>query len=256
MPNATLQRIKQINTRDDNNDGKSEIGKALSVYSTNIPNQREAGSMESQVKSEILIVDDDKANLMYLNDLLSAQATLHMAKDGKQALKLIDEFIPDLILLDIVMPGIDGYEVLAELKNNERTRNIPVIFITGLDTDEDEMRGLELGADDYILKPFNDAIVRLRIGNQLKIIDQMRSTFETEIASKSSRTNMPLISYRCRKCNREFDNYQDAKNCETSHPQPVSIRNVNYTVKSWPYQVEVTFNDGTKRIYNADDLSG
>ena len=212
--------------------------------------------MGTPAKNEILIVDDDKANLMYLNNLLSAESTLHMAKDGRQALKWIDEFIPDLILLDITMPGISGYEVLTELKKSERTRNIPVIFITGLSADEDEMKGLELGADDYICKPFNETIVKLRINNQLKIINQMRLIFETEISEKSSRTNMPLISYRCRKCKREFNNFQDAKNCETAHPQPVAIRNVSYTIKYWPYQVEVTFNDGSKRLYNADDLSG
>ena len=212
--------------------------------------------MADQIKSEILIVDDDKANLMYLNNLLGADSTLHMAKDGRQALQWVDEFIPDLILLDITMPGISGYEVLAELKKSERTRDIPVIFITGLSADEDEMRGLELGADDYICKPFNEAVVKLRIENQLKIINQMRLVFETEISERSSRTNIPLLFYRCRKCKREFDNFQDAKNCETAHPHPVAIRNVSYTIKYWPYQVEVTFNDGSKRLYNADDLSG
>ena len=212
--------------------------------------------MERQIKSEILIVDDDKANLMYLNNLLSEESTLHMAKDGTQALKLVDEFIPDLILLDIIMPGINGYEVLSELKKSERTSNIPVIFVTGLSTDEDEMKGLELGADDYIYKPFNDAIVQMRIQNQLKVIHQMRMVFETEIAGKSGRTNMPMISYRCRKCNREYKNYQDARNCEAAHPQPVSTRNVNYTIKHWPYQVEVTFNDGSTRLYNSADLGG
>jgi len=212
--------------------------------------------MGNQTKNEILIVDDDKANLMYLNNLLSADSTLHMAKDGRQALKWVGEFIPDLILLDITMPGINGYEVLAELKKSERTRNIPVIFITGLSAREDEMKGLELGADDYICKPFNESIVRLRIENQLKIINQMRLVFETEIAERSSRTNMPLLFYRCRKCKREFDNFRDAKNCETAHPHPVAIRSVSYTIKYWPYQVEVTFNDGSKRLYNADDLNG
>jgi len=192
---------------------------------------------------------------MYLDKLLSAESTLHMAKDGAQALKRIEEFIPDLILLDIIMPGMNGYEVLSELKKSDRTRDIPVIFITGLSADEDEMKGLELGADDYIFKPFNETIVQLRIKNQLKIINQMRKNFETEIAEKSSRTNMPMIFYRCRKCKNEFNNFQDARNCETAHPQPVSVRNVQYTIKSWPYQVEVFFNDGTKRLYSADDLS-
>jgi len=212
--------------------------------------------MENQIKNEILIVDDDKANLMYLDNLLSSESTLHMAKDGAQALKRTEESIPDLILLDIIMPGMNGYEVLSELKKSERTRNIPVIFITGLGTDEDEMKGLALGADDYIFKPFNDAIVQLRIRNQLKIINQMRSVFETEIAERSSRTNLPLIFYKCRKCKREFNNFHDAKKCELAHPYPVSVRNVQYTIKHWPYQVEVIFNDGSKRLYNADDLSG
>ncbi|MCL2708366.1 MAG: response regulator [Defluviitaleaceae bacterium] len=150
--------------------------------------------MEGETKSKILIVDDEKANLMYLNDLLGSASTLHMAKDGAQALRHAAEFAPDLILLDIVMPGMSGYEVLSELKKSEKTRNIPVIFITGLDTDEDETKGLELGADDYISKPFNEAIVRLRIKNQLKIVNQMRLIIEKEIAEKSSRAKSEFLS--------------------------------------------------------------
>jgi len=212
--------------------------------------------MRTQEKSKILIVDDDRANLMYLDNLLSEESTLHMAKNGMQALKRADEHMPDLILLDILMPEMNGYEVLSELKKSERTRNIPVIFITGLNTYEDEMRGLELGADDYIFKPFNDAIVRLRIRNRLNIINQMRLIFETEIAGQSSLTNMPLVFYKCRKCKREYSDFQDAKNCEMSHLQPVSVRAVQYTIRHWPYQVEVLFDDGSKKIYNADDMSG
>ena len=150
--------------------------------------------MEGLAKNKILIVDDDRANLMYLDNLLSADHELHIAKDGAQALKRADEYIPDLILLDIVMPGLSGYEVLSELKKSEKTRDIPVIFITGLDTDEDEMKGLELGADDYIGKPFHDAIVRLRIRNQLKIINQMRLIVEKEIAEASSRAKSEFLS--------------------------------------------------------------
>ena len=150
--------------------------------------------MESQTKSRILIVDDDRSNLMYLNNLLGAEATLHMAKDGEQALKLADEYIPDLILLDIIMPGMNGYEVLSELRKSEKTHDIPVIFITGLSADEDEMKGLELGADDYISKPFNEAIVRLRVRNQLKILNQTRLIIEKEIAEKSSRAKSEFLS--------------------------------------------------------------
>ncbi|MCL2497060.1 MAG: response regulator, partial [Symbiobacteriaceae bacterium] len=95
---------------------------------------------------------------------------------------------------DIIMPGMNGYEVLEELKKSERTRNIPVIFITGLSTAEDEMKGLTLGADDYISKPFHEAIVRLRIRNQLKIVNQMRLIIEKEIAEKSSRAKSEFLS--------------------------------------------------------------
>jgi len=66
---------------------------------------------------------------------------------------------------------------------------------------------------------------------------------------------MPLTFYRCRKCKREFNNFRDAKNCETAHPEPVSVKNVQYTIKHWPYSVEVTFNDGSKRVYYAENLS-
>jgi len=150
--------------------------------------------MDERKKSKILIVDDDRVNLMFLNDLLSDEFTLYMAKDGAQALKRADELVPDLILLDIIMPGMDGYEVLSQLKKSERTRDIPVIFITGLNTDGDEMKGLELGADDYISKPFNGAIVRLRVRNQLKIIEQTRLIIEKEIAEKSSRAKSDFLS--------------------------------------------------------------
>jgi len=212
--------------------------------------------MKSQAKSKILIVDDDRANLMYLDNLLSEESTLHMAKNGAQALKRADEHMPDLILLDIVMPEMNGYEVLSELKKSERTRNIPVIFISGLNTYDDEMKGLELGADDYIFKPFNDAIVRLRVRNRLNIINQMRLIFEMEIAGQSGLANMPLVFFKCRKCKREFNNFQDAKNCEMSHLQPVSVRIVQYTIRDWLYQVEVLFDDGSTKLYNAEDMSG
>jgi len=212
--------------------------------------------METQTRSKILIVDDDRTNLMYLDNLLSEESTLHMAKNGEQALKRADEHMPDLILLDITMPGMNGYEVLSELKRSDRTRNIPVIFITGLNTYEDEMKGLALGADDYIFKPFNDAVVLLRIRNRLNIINQMRLVLESEIVEKCSLIDMPLIFFRCRKCKREFNSFQDAKDCEMKHLRPVSVSVVQYTIKDWPYQVEVLFDDGSTRLYNADDLSG
>ena len=127
------------------------------------------------MKNTILIIDDEKPNLIYLNELLSVDYSIFAAKDGQEAIKKANEILPDLILLDIIMPGMNGYEVLSRLKSSEITREIPVIFITGLSSREDEEKGLALGTADYITKPFRDAIVKLRAGNQIRIVNQMRA---------------------------------------------------------------------------------
>ncbi|MCL1892702.1 MAG: diguanylate cyclase [Holophagaceae bacterium] len=125
-------------------------------------------------KNSILLVDDEKANLMYLNHILGTDYTIYMARGAVEAIERANELSPDLILLDIIMPDIDGYEVLASLKESETTKDIPVIYITGLCDYEDEVKGLNLGAEDYITKPFHDVIVKLRVRNQIKIVNQMR----------------------------------------------------------------------------------
>ena len=130
--------------------------------------------MEGSKKNRILVVDDEKSNLLYLSSLLGAEHTLYIARDGLEAIEKANEYLPDLIMLDIIMPGMNGYEVLSILKSTERTRDIPVIIITGLSSNEDETKGLMLGAGDYISKPFHDTIVQLRIQQQLKIVNQMQ----------------------------------------------------------------------------------
>ena len=126
-------------------------------------------------KNSILIVDDVKANLLYLNHLLSPDYVVYAARNATEALERAAMYHPDLMLLDIVMPDMDGYEVLAELKASDASKDIPVIFITGLSDENDEMKGLGMGAEDYITKPFHDEIVTLKIRNQIKIINQMRA---------------------------------------------------------------------------------
>ena len=130
--------------------------------------------MDGIEKNKILIIDDEKSNLIYLNSLLGTEYSLYMAREGVEAIERANECLPDLILLDIIMPGMSGYEILEALKRGEKTQGIPVIFTTGLSSNEDETKGLIMGADDYVSKPFNDAIVQLRIRNQLKIVNQMR----------------------------------------------------------------------------------
>ncbi|MDR0857526.1 MAG: diguanylate cyclase [Oscillospiraceae bacterium] len=130
--------------------------------------------MMNSDKSRILIVDDENANIAVLREILRKDYAVSAVKTGQAAVKSALDDNPDLILLDILMPDMDGFEVLAQLKSTELTRNIPVIFITGLSGIDDEAKGLTLGAVDYITKPFNNSIVLARVGAHVKIIRQMR----------------------------------------------------------------------------------
>lgn len=119
---------------------------------------------------KVLIVDDERLNITVLAALMGDEYDIVVAKNGAQALKRARaEQPPDLILLDVIMPDIDGYEVCRQLKADEVTRHIPVIFITVKSTVEEETRGLETGAVDYITKPFSPAIVKARVANHLEL---------------------------------------------------------------------------------------
>jgi len=126
----------------------------------------------SQHKGRILIAEDEMVNIKVLVATLDSYETM-IAKSGEQAItKALSQQPPDLILLDINMPGMDGYEVCRILKSNEEAKDIPVIFITVQASVEDETKGLELGAVDYISKPFSPAIVRARVANHLELKQQ------------------------------------------------------------------------------------
>ena len=121
-------------------------------------------------KPTILVVDDMTTTLLLLHDLLKDTYEVKIAKSGTKALEILESPNDiDLILLDIEMPDINGYDVCKRIKNNETIKNIPIIFITGRTSQEDEEHGLNLGAIDYITKPFNKAIVKLRIKNYLDL---------------------------------------------------------------------------------------
>ena len=128
---------------------------------------------------KILIVDDMPANIKVLVETLRPQYEILVATHGRNALKLAVAEKPDLILLDIVMPEMDGYEVCGKLKMDPVTRNIPVIFITAKTEEDDETRGLEIGAIDYITKPFSTAIVLSRIKTHLGL-KQAREKIENQ----------------------------------------------------------------------------
>ena len=122
-------------------------------------------------KNSVLIVDDEIQNITVLSHILKADYTVYAVRKGTEALAAAEKHSPDIILLDIIMPETDGYAVFTELRASEKAKDIPVIFITGLGDATSEEKGLLLGAADYIAKPFSPGIVKLRIQNQIKIIN-------------------------------------------------------------------------------------
>lgn len=123
----------------------------------------------SASKSRLLIVDDTEENLDILVESLAEEYDIHVATNATRALKIIVSEKPDLVLLDIMMPDMDGYELCEIVKSNPKTNDIPIIFVTALSESTDEARGLELGAVDYIVKPFNMDLVKARIRNHLSL---------------------------------------------------------------------------------------
>ena len=128
----------------------------------------------TKTRPTLLVVDDSVTNINILIEALGKDYTVCVDTDGAAALKSAKETLPDLILLDIMMPGMDGFEVCRQLKGDPSTRDIPIIFLTALDEDEDEASGLALGASDYITKPFNPAILKARVNNHLELRHQKR----------------------------------------------------------------------------------
>jgi len=125
-------------------------------------------------KNRILIVDDDTSALIELASILKQDYKIYTVKDGASALEKAEESIPDLILLDVVMPDMDGFEVLDKLQNNEKTKDIPVIFITGSTGSDSEIKGLTAGAVDYVHKPLDEMLVKLRVRHQIQLLNQFR----------------------------------------------------------------------------------
>lgn len=146
--------------------------------------------LQSENLNRILIVDDEPQNLKILTEYLRDDYKIMVAKSGEQALKALSgHSLPHLILLDIVMPGMDGYELCRRLKENPLTRNIPVIFISALGSQDDEVKGFEAGAVDYISKPFKPVIVHARVKSHIKIVQQ--TALLDQLANLDSLTGLP-----------------------------------------------------------------
>jgi len=136
---------------------------------------------ETTEKFTILAVDDTPENLDVVKGILSTDYIVKAATSGSMALKIAEKQPPDLILLNIMMPEMDGYEVCRRLKENEHTKDVPVIFLTAMDQTTDEAQGFELGAADYMTKPVNPPILKARVATHLALkssMDQLQSAFD------------------------------------------------------------------------------
>jgi putative two-component system response regulator len=149
--------------------------------------------MSEWQKPTVLVVDDTPINLTLMIELLKERYKVKLAKGGETALRVAQsEPQPDLILLDIMMPGLDGYEVCRRLKDNPSTRDIPVIFLTAKSLEHDETQGLELGASDYITKPISPAITLARVKTHLDakrnrdLLRGQNQMLETEVLKRTS----------------------------------------------------------------------
>jgi len=145
----------------------------------------------------ILIVDDEPTNLSLLTSLLRPHYLVRAANSGESALRAAaSEPKPDLVLLDVMMPAMDGYAVLARLRENPATRDIPVVFLTALSETEDEERGLQLGAADYITKPIKPAVVQARVRTQLEAkqardwLKDQNATLEAEVVRRMTENDL------------------------------------------------------------------
>jgi len=118
----------------------------------------------------LLLVDDEPVNLRVLKRLLESECQLIFAKNGEEAIKLAETRLPNLILLDVMMPGLTGFEVCRHLKQQNKTKHIPIIFVTALNDEHDEAKGFDAGAVDYITKPISPAIVRARVKTHLSLV--------------------------------------------------------------------------------------
>ncbi|MDO9238578.1 diguanylate cyclase [Methylicorpusculum sp.] len=150
-------------------------------------NKRELYMPVKEYQQTILIIDDAKENIVVLSRLLKSHGNIIFAQNGEEGLLSAMQSIPDLILLDISMPGLDGFEVLMHLKQSPSTADLPVIFITGIPDSDTEEKGLTLGAVDYITKPFSSAVVKARVRHQLKLQRLTR-------ALKEANTRLTLLA--------------------------------------------------------------
>ncbi|HIJ84449.1 MAG: Response regulator receiver modulated diguanylate cyclase [Magnetococcales bacterium] len=173
-------------------------------------------------KAKILIADDEKVNIDVLDGLLKPYYKTVIAKDGFQVFKRLEKSpLPDLILLDVVMPGMDGFEVCRKVKDNPLTREIPVIFITGQTDEQHEALGFEVGAVDYIQKPFSPMITLARVKTQVEL--KRRGDRLEKMAIFDGLTGIPN-----RRRFDEFLEYEWERSLRYRHPLSLILMDIDF----------------------------
>lgn len=174
-------------------------------------------------RATILVVDDNPVNITLLEKGLRLEYDVLSASSGELALSLVKIKQPDLILLDVMMPGMSGFEVMKNLKAGLATATIPVIFVTALDQGINEAEGLELGAVDYIHKPFDIALVKLRVRNQIELkqqrdllVEQKRELEETVSRIKRLEGFISICMY-CKQIRNDQNSWQRLEEYISEH---------------------------------------
>ena len=134
----------------------------------------------SETQRRVLVVDDNEANVLLLQKHLERDYEVYVAYDGESAIEKVQSTQPDLVLLDVMLPGMDGYQVCERLKNDESTRFIPIIMLTNLNDMQDKIKGLDKGADDFLVKPFDKLELFSRVRNLIRVKTLMEDKIENE----------------------------------------------------------------------------
>ncbi|MEC4989090.1 MAG: adenylate/guanylate cyclase domain-containing protein [Oscillatoria sp. PMC 1068.18] len=159
----------------------------------------------------ILLVDDEPSNLLLLEELmLAAGYETVSATSGKEALEVVEKSIPDLILLDIMMPGMDGFEVCSQLRQDSRLQIVPIIFLTALDDENHRLRGLENMGDDYITKPINSKLLLTKIKSIFRL-QEMRNRRSFALAKQESERELAVVQQLNQELTEKFHHFVPEK---------------------------------------------
>jgi putative two-component system response regulator len=187
--------------RADKTDGKTssriEQGTVLPLHRPGSGSKQQFGSVGKQPGNRILVVDDDERNLELMEAMLIPLGyRVELARDGREALVEARKSPPDLILLDVMMPGMDGYEVVRQLKRDKRTGNVPIVMVTALVEVEDKVKALEAGADDFLSKPVEEMELQARVKSLLKVkayndhLINYQQELETEVQRRTEQLRL------------------------------------------------------------------